>query len=207
MSRFYVGVYSFCLALFGLLGYLAHQSFNFPGDIAIVLWLQGVDLPFLKPVMQAISYIASLIPAIIIVALVTGGLLAAGGKLESIFIVSLTSCAAIINWLLKLLISRPRPGGGLVQVLGDNNGPSFPSGHVVYAVVFYGLLFYLASRLAKQRAGVSVLRSLLILLIFLTGVSRIYLGAHWPSDVLGSLLLGGLLLTPTVVLYNKYARG
>ncbi len=198
MSKFYLGIYSFSLVLVGLLCFFAHQSFNFPGDTTISLWLQEIDLPFFNRTMEAISYIASLIPAIVIVALVSGGLWVSGRKLEPIFIVLLTSLATLISWLLKLLISRPRPGSDLSQL-------SFPSGHFVYAVVFYGFLFYLAPRLVNQPAVTRVLQSVLIILILLTGVSRISLGAHWPSDILGSLLLGGLLLAPVAVLYNGYA--
>lgn len=206
MKKVYIAIYGFCLGLFGLLGYFAHQYSNFPGDIAISLWLQRINLPFFNPVMQAISFIASLVPAIIMVSLVSVGLLLAGKKVETIFVVSLTSVSTIIDRLLKLLINRPRPENGLVLVLGSNSESSFPSGHMCYAVVFYGFLFYLAPRLSKRQSGVIALRSVLILLIILTGVSRIYLGAHWFSDVYGSLLLGGLLLVPTIVLYNKYAE-
>ena len=206
-SRLYAGVYGFLLALFGLLCYLAYQFLYFPGDITISLWLQGVALPFLNPIMQAASYIGSTIPAVVIVTLVVGGLWASGRKLEPIFIASLTVSAALLSWLLKLLISRPRPVSELIQVLEENNGLSFPSGHVAYAIVFYGFLFYLAPRLIKQPAIARALQSLLILLTLLTMASRVYLGAHWPSDVLGSLFLGGLLLAPTIVLYRNYSIG
>lgn len=156
--------------------------------------------------MTAISFISSTLPAVVIVALVIIGLLATGRKLEPIFIASATSLAALLNWLLKLLISRPRPGSEIIQVLVESNGLSFPSGHTVYAVVFYGFLFYLAPRVTAQPAVIGIVRPVLILLILLTGISRVYLGAHWPSDVLGSLLLGGLLLFLAIALYHKYAR-
>lgn len=206
MSRLYAGVYGLFLILFGLLCFLAHQLPYFPGDIGISLWLQGIDLPFLNPIMQAVSYISSSIPKIITVALVAGGLWVSGRKLEPIFIASLTSSAALLNWLLKLLISRPRPEIELIQIMVQSNGFSFPSGHVTSAVVFYSFLFYLAPRLVKQPVATGALRSLLILLILLTGASRVYLGAHWPSDILGSFLLSGLLLAPTIVLYHNYAK-
>ncbi|MFH0768535.1 MAG: phosphatase PAP2 family protein [Chloroflexota bacterium] len=198
-------VYVCFLVLFGLLCYLARQFPTLPGDIAISLWLQGVDLPFLNPTMKAISYISSLIPAAIIVVLVAVGLWGAGKKLDSIFIVSLTSLAALLDWLLKSLISRPRPDG-LIQTLLGNNDYSFPSGHIAYAVVFYGFLFYLLPGLNNRPAIIWILRSGLVLLILLTGASRVYLGAHWPSDALGGIFLGGLLLALAIVLYNYLKR-
>ena len=199
MSRLCAGIHVFFLVLLIILCYLAHRFPYFPGDIAISLWLQGIDLPFLDPIMRTVSYISSPTPAIVIVALVAIGLWASSRKLEATFVASLPSAAALLNWLLKLLISRPRP---VIEL----NGLSFPSGHVTYAIVFYGFLFYLTPRLVKQPLAAAALRFLLVLIILLTGTSRVYLGAHWPSDVFGSLVLGGLLLAPAMTLYHNYAK-
>jgi len=203
MNRFRVSIYALCLALFILLCYFAHKFSYFPGDITFSLWCQGIQIPLLNPLMKGISFINSLVPAAIIVALLAVSLWALSRKLEAIFIVSLTSSGALINWLLKLLVNRPRPSIQLIQVSVESSGFSFPSGHTVYAVVGYGFLFYLMPRLVKQPAIICFLRSLLILLILLTPASRIYLGAHWSSDIAGSLLLGGLLLAPAIFLYHN----
>ena len=207
MSNPHIGLYIFFLISLAILGYLAHQLPYFPGDIAVSLWLQKIDLSFFNPVMQAVSYISSLIPVIVIVILVAGGLLLSRKKPEAIFLVSLTSLTALANWLLKLLIGRPRPDSELIQILGESSGFSFPSGHTAYAVVFYGFIFYLVPRLTRQTAVRRALQSILILLVILTGASRIYLGAHWLSDTLASLLLGGLLLATTIALHHNYAKG
>ena len=201
MRRLCFVIYAICLILFGLLGYLAHQSYNFPGDSAINLWFEGIGLPFVDSLMQAVSSFSEIIPAIITVVLVAIVLWFFRKRLETVFIVVLPSLAVLLNLLLKVLIDRPRPGGELL----DNGGLSFPSGHITYAVVFFGFLFYLLPRLIEQSVIVVALRSFLAILILLTITSRIYLGAHWASDVLGSLLLGGLLIVPTIILYKRYA--
>ncbi|MBA7660813.1 hypothetical protein ES703_68819 [subsurface metagenome] len=201
MSRLCIGIYAVFLILFGLICYFAHQLPYFPGDSTLSLWLQGITLPFVASLMEAVSYLGATIPAVVTVTLAAGVLWFSGRKLEPLFIVLLTSLAALLNWLLKSLISRPRPGHEFIQALGGDAG--FPSGHTTYAVVFFGFLFYLVPRLIKRPVAVGALRLLLILLIIFTGVSRVYLGAHWPSDILGSLLLGGLLLAPTIVLYDN----
>ena len=207
MSKLHIGIYIFFLISFGILGYFAHQLPYFPGDVAVSLWLQNIDLSFFNPVMQTVSYISSLIPAIIIVILVAGGLLLLGKKPEVIFLISLTSLTALANWLLKLLIGRPRPDSELIQVLGESSGFSFPSGHTAYAIVFNGFLFYLVPRVTRQATIRRALQSILILLVLLTGSSRIYLEAHWPSDTLAGLLLGGLLLATAIALHHNYAKG
>ena len=202
MTRLCIGIYALSLILFGLLGYFAHQLPYFPGDISLSLWLQSIDIPLAKPLMQVAS---SLVLATTIIALLAIALWILGRRLEAIFIASLTSVTGLASWVLKMLISRPRPSGELVQLLERSWGLSFPSMHATCAIVFCGFLFYLAPRLVKQPIVRGVLQSLLIMLILLIGVSRIYLGAHWASDVVGGLFLGGLLLYPAIVLYNNYA--
>jgi undecaprenyl-diphosphatase len=156
--------------------------------------------------MQAISYMSSISAAVVIVAVVAASLWLSGRKCESIFIAGLASAAAMLNWILKLVISRPRPDGNLVQLIGHDTGFSFPSGHITHAFVFYGFLFYLAPRLVSAPAAYIVLRSSLALLILLTIVSRLYLGLHWTSDAVGSLVLGSLLVALTMACYNRSRR-
>ena len=202
MSRLGAGIYALFAILFGLFGYFAHQLPYFTGDISISLWFQGIT--FLKPLMQATSYVSSPLPAIIIVALVAGGLWIWRKKLEAIFVALSTGSAALISWLLKLLIDRPRPSSELVPILERTCGSSFPSLHTTCALVFGGLLFYLTPRLVRQPVVSGVVRSIIAIVVLLIGVSRIYLGAHWTSDVVGGLFLGGLILYPAIILYNNY---
>ena len=122
MSRLYIGIYAGFLILFGLICYFAHRFLYFPGDSTVSLWLQGITLPFVAALMEAVSYLGATIPAVVTVTLVAGGLWFSGRKLEPLFIVLLTSLAALLNWLLKLLISRPRPGHEVVQALGGITG-------------------------------------------------------------------------------------
>lgn len=92
--------------------------------------------------------------------------------------------------LLKELFARPRPEG---EHLTYAAGYSFPSGHAMISIAFYGFLAYLALRLLPGRTG-KALAVILGVLVFLIGISRIYLNVHYFSDVLAGFLMGGFIL-------------
>jgi len=199
MSRRAITIYAFYIALFGAFCYFANRFDYFPGDVSISLWIQGIDFPGLKPIMQFVPY------ALILAVLVGLQLWLRSRRLELIFIAIAASATGLIGWLIKLLVNRPRPDIELVQIWEGTVGSGFPSGHVACATVIGGFLFYLAPKLVKTPAARGLLRALLVVIILAVGASRLYLGAHWASDVVGGLFLGGLLLYPAIVLYNKYA--
>lgn len=86
-----------------------------------------------------------------------------------------------LNQVLKLIIQRPRPEGFR---LIEETGYSFPSGHSMASAAFYGFLIYLIYKKVENRKLKIALMSILSLLILLIGISRIYLGVHYTSDVL-----------------------
>jgi undecaprenyl-diphosphatase len=178
-----------------------HESYNLPGDRVISDWFAEFDLPSIDSLMQAVSSLGDTIPAVIIVSLVVIVLLFFKRRLEALFVAILPSLAALLTWFIKVLVDRPRPGDKLL----GNGGLSFPSGHVSHIAVFLGFLFYLLPGLIKQRVIVAALQAIIVMLILLMVASRVYLGEHWPSDVLGGIMLGGLILAPAINLYNKYA--
>jgi len=196
VSRRSIAIYVFLILLFGVFCYFANRYDYFPGDVSISQWIQGIDFPGLKPIMRYAPYVVG--AALVIV------LLSRLWWRRLICIAAVTSAAGLISWLIKLLVSRPRPPAELVQIMVGTHSLSFPSGHVAMAAVASGFILYLAPRLVKSPAIVALLRALLIVLILAVGFSRLYLGVHWLSDVVGGLFLGGLLLYPAIVLYNKY---
>jgi undecaprenyl-diphosphatase len=202
VTRLYFGVYIIFFILFGVLCYLAHEYATFPGDVTISLWIQGIDSPFFTQLMEAVSFFGRAISVSITIALLAASLLLFRRIQEAFFIVILPAIAGLANELAKALIDRPRPEGTFD--IGIN---SFPSGHTTYATVICGCIFFLAPRVLKWPVAARLIQVLSVLFVGLMGISRVFLEAHWPSDVLGSLILGGLILAPGFFIYRSYVEG
>ena len=107
----------------------------------------------------------------------------------------------IINNLLKVIIARDRPN---INRLVAETGYSFPSGHSITSMVFYGYLIYLIYKYIDTKKIKIPLIIVLSLLIVTIGFTRIYLGVHYTSDVIGGFLLGVAYLIIFIGVSNKY---
>jgi undecaprenyl-diphosphatase len=113
--------------------------------------------------------------------------------------------ASIINSLFKLIIGRSRPDEALRLI--DIDSQSFPSGHATSSFIFYILLMVLLRRyfFLRGRPGIAWFFTVILsLLAFSIGISRIYLGVHYPSDVFGGWLLAAILLILFMTFYEIY---
>lgn len=104
---------------------------------------------------------------------------------------------------LKLVVDRPRPEYQIVDPL--QSGLSFPSGHSLLAVVLGGVLVYLVGLWVKPLLLRRLIQASLIMVVIGMGASRVYLGVHWPSDVIGSCVLGAMALVGLIGLRNAFA--
>jgi membrane-associated phospholipid phosphatase len=128
-------------------------------------------------------------------------------RLEALYVVTLSAVSELLNVAIKLIVNRPRPSAHLVEVFRHASGQSFPSGHVMSYVAYWGLLFSLGVILFKHdRWWHYLLLIVPALFVVLVGPSRIYLGAHWASDVLGAYLISSLLLGVSLWLYLNLKR-
>lgn len=107
----------------------------------------------------------------------------------------------VLNRLLKILIRRPRQQTFALVI---ENGYSFPSAHAMIGCAFYGFIVYLIMKSKKNKKQKIIYSILLSLLIFLVGISRIYLGVHYASDVIGGFLIALIYLVIFIkYIYNK----
>ncbi|MCL5410578.1 MAG: phosphatase PAP2 family protein [Patescibacteria group bacterium] len=117
-----------------------------------------------------------------------------------------TPLAVMLSSIFKIIINRPRPDQNLVYVLDHQISPSYPSGHVVFFTVFFGFLIATMFFVKKIPFFARFLLGLIsIVLIILVSISRIYLGAHWLTDVIAGYLFGIIFLSVLLYFYiRKY---
>lgn len=120
---------------------------------------------------------------------------------ELLWVVGVTVIGAMTNYLIKFVYQRPRP---TIEHLVEASHYSFPSGHAMASLIFYGSLIILIHLHFKNKFlkwGLSLIMTLLTLLI---GISRIYVGVHYPTDIIGGFLLGApILLASLPYFYQK----
>ena len=183
-----------------LLSLLAAFHSRFPGDLTVVRGVQDLSTPWLDDFMKGIALLGT--KGFVIGSIVgIGAILAVFRRWREAVLLWLILIPEGILQLLKAVIDRPRPTEDLVRVLDPYASGSFPSGHTYHALLFMGLLLIFSVTGIRNRwlrDGVIVIFSLLILF---TAASRLYLGAHWPSDIIGSVLFA----IPTLfILYSVY---
>ena len=152
-------------------------------------------------IMIIITQFGNTIPVIIITLVL---MITLTSRKEVFLIGSNTILTVGSNQILKHIICRPRPNHLRLIV---ENGYSFPSGHAMISICLYGLLIYLVNKKIKNKLLKIILTILLIILILGIGISRIYVGVHYPSDVLGGDLLSLSILIFNITIVNKYYRG
>ena len=108
-----------------------------------------------------------------------------------------------LNQLLKFILHRPRPTEYRII---EATGYSFPSGHSMVSMAFYGYLMYLTYKYIKNKYLKWTIIIILSLLICLIGISRIYLGVHYTSDVLGGFLISISYLVIYISAVNKFFK-
>ncbi len=126
-------------------------------------------------------------------------------KKENIYKLILTvSTTVLLNQALKHLIRRPRPDH--VRLVSEK-GFSFPSGHSMISIAVYGFLIYLVYNNIKNKFLKTILIILLVILILGIGISRIYLGVHYPTDVLAGYFLTISIIILIISQIDNHFRG
>lgn len=134
----------------------------------------------LTNIMKIITFLGSALSIILLTVLL---IIVVKGKRNKILILINVIVTTLLNQLLKNVFQRGRPIDSIIE----ESGYSFPSGHSMVSMAFYGFLIYLVYKSNIKYKGLII--GLLSVLIVLIGISRIYLGVHYPTDVIGGFTL------------------
>jgi undecaprenyl-diphosphatase len=180
----------------------AHIFGVFRFDMSVALALQGDASPVIAAVMRAVSFLGDGWAPLALASAVSANCAMRKKWLEAL-LVAATLTSVLLSGILKVLVGRPRPPTFSMSpsdLFPSFNHYAYPSGHVLFFTVFFGFLSFLAWRhLAGWMRGVTI--SICAALIVLIGPSRIYLGEHWVSDVIGSYIIGAFWLLILILLY------
>ena len=172
-------------------------------DRVVTVRLQRMDGRRMQRLMHATSWLGFRPQSLLLPMTAIGSAWVLRFRVEALFLAGAWA-SSLISFLSKLVVRRPRPSGPLIRVVtADIRDTSFPSGHTVHYVTFWGFVTYLIFTLAESpllRWGAVAVAAPVIALV---GVSRVYLGHHWLSDVVASYLLGFAYLIGLVSLYQR----
>ncbi|CAH1210692.1 hypothetical protein PAECIP111891_03559 [Paenibacillus allorhizoplanae] len=171
-------------------------------DSRVISAVQGMESPWLTTVMHGFTFIGST-PVVIVISVFSLFLFFKflHHRLELVLFLVLVAGTAILNQLLKLVFHRERP---TLHRLIEETGYSFPSGHSMAAFALYAALSFLLWRHVPSKSGRTIVICISILMILMIGSSRIYLGVHYPSDVVGAYLASGFWFTFCVWIFQWY---
>jgi undecaprenyl-diphosphatase len=177
-------------------------------NLQISQLLQSANNDVLRTMLYWLAYVNGDWRAAIVVIVVCQPVWGRWGWYDAAF----TAAAGLLSELnegLKAAFHIARPSPELIQVMAAEVGFAYPSGHSCFSMLFYGFLAYLALRNMRSCSKWLVLGAC-IAMILAIGISRIFLGVHWFSDVIGGYLFGGLLLASLIWVYDtlesKYGK-
>jgi undecaprenyl-diphosphatase len=177
---------------------------TFPGDRQLLLAVQEWRTEALDAAALTVSLVGWWPVSVVLVGLLAGGFLIRGRRRDALM-ASLIPVSVLVSvaagYGLKLLVQRLRPE---FLVIGPAPGGfSFPSGHALFAALLGGAVVLLAEDLVRPRWLRRALQGMVVLMALAVGASRVYLGAHWPSDVLGGYLVGVLAVCGLIWLRER----
>lgn len=172
-------------------------------DVQATMRLQRVRHPLAARAMHIISWVGFRPQSLILPAAAVGGVWLAGFRREARYL-GAAWAGSLLSWLTKRLVQRPRPSGeGISVATAHLRDSSFPSGHTVHYVAFWGFFAYLCATQLRGRLTRLIPSGGLGAMIALVGPSRVWLGHHWLTDVFGAYSLGTAWLATLIGLHRR----
>lgn len=157
-------------------------------DLAAMEWMAAHRIAMLDRFLLDVTALGTGLVVMVLVGVAALFLVLTDHRYSAILLLVATGGGQLLSTVLKLLYDRPRPSN--VEALTHTMSTSFPSGHAMSAVIVYGTVAYLAARLQKKRWERWLTMFIAIVIIVAIAASRVYLGVHYPSDVLAGTIIG-----------------
>lgn len=171
-------------------------------DLKITDFIESLKNPLLTKATVFISWFGEAPQGYLILVLSAVALFCARYRWEAIVLGVSNFCAIALDEVIKAIVRSPGPFAPENRALMQFKDYTFPSGHVIFYVAFFGFLFYLIATQVKRSWIRTILQIVLGILIASVGFSRLYLLAHWNSDVIGGYIFGGIILIISIQVYN-----
>ena len=192
----------FSLMFFSLVAILMRADKLVDFDQAVIGAFQAQEAPYITSVMKFFTEIGSTKIVVILCLFIIFFLYKVlHHRLELLLFIGVVVGSPILNLLLKEIFQRARPD---LHRLIEIGGYSFPSGHAMNAFTVYGILTFLLWRHIFNRSGRTMLLLFSSIFIIMIGVSRIYLGVHYPSDIIGGYFASGFWLATSIWFFQWY---
>lgn len=189
------------VTIFAFIAELVETGAPLPIDLSVTQTLQQFHSAWFDELMRFLTTIGYQ-PWVLISPLVVlvFALIKRNWAITFALLVALLGCLG--DPLIKIIVHRPRPAAVYQLRTSPPTDFSFPSGHAATSMIIFGFLLYLACIYLHHKLIRAFAITLCVLLIFGIGLSRIYLGEHWFSDVLGGYVYGLAWLTMVVAVYQ-----
>ncbi|WMM25611.1 phosphatase PAP2 family protein [Tissierella sp. MB52-C2] len=192
---------SLMLILFFTLGFMVKgSSEGILFDVKIIEYVHNNTIPGILKFMRFISFVGSANFLLPVTAMIISYTLIKKKYYISKLLLLSTLGSYILNFILKQIFHRTRP---IEYFLVKQGGLSFPSGHSMVTMSLYSTIAFLLAKKVKDKGKRRLIYTISFVMICLMGISRIYLGVHWPTDVIGGYLMGYVFYCLSITLVKE----
>jgi membrane-associated phospholipid phosphatase len=173
-------------------------------DHAVNAWFQDERLPGFTTLLGAVTVAGGPLGMALVVTLVAAGLFLRQQRPSAVFVMATAAGGALLNLGLKMIFERVRPP--TATAIAAAQGYSFPSGHAMGSLIVLGSIAYVVLRQPFRWKVKSAVLAMLVTAVLLVGLSRVYLGVHWISDIAGGWSAGAVWLVTVTVAFETLLR-
>jgi undecaprenyl-diphosphatase len=187
-------------AIFGAMALGVFLDWTNTFDLGLSRAIYSLRTPFLTQIMLGATFLGSTLFISTLAIIIFLIFWIKNRKNFAAFLAVTLLASVVLNNLLKYYIHRLRPD---ISLLINELSYSFPSGHAMNSLVFYGLLAYFAHRCIKNGPWRILIDAAAIILVIAIGFSRVYLGAHYPTDIIAGYAAGACVLSLAITFRSR----